>query len=158
MQSVFMHLQRGIVLGSLLLLGCRSAAPYEQELTAPRTYSSQYRCGAKESDELILTLLPNHVFSLQQVDRDQACGHRVTLVYMGRWLVSSDGRQLSLDAGPAWLRRMDIENRKTFSFPDRPGVDALPSVPLAVDPRARLVPFREPFQLTGITVLVNLPE
>ena len=142
----------------LLLVGCLAAGSHEPALTVPGTYSSHYSCGQAPHDELVLTLLPSHVFSLQQVGRNADCGHQLTLVYVGRWLLSDDGRELSLDAGPTWLRRMDVVNRRTFRFPEEPRAEppVLPTRMLAY--RTRLVPFREPFQLTGLTIMVNQPE
>jgi hypothetical protein len=148
----------GSELGALLLVGCLAAGSHEPALTVPGTYSSHYSCGEAWRDEVVLTLLPSHVFSLEQVSRDADCGHQLTLVYVGRWQVSDDGRELSLDAGPAWLRRIDVVDRKTFRFPDQPRDEpaVLPTSMLAY--RTRLVPFREPFQLTGLTIMVNYPE
>jgi hypothetical protein len=124
----------------------------------PGTYSSHYSCGEARRDELLLTLLPGHVFSLRQVGRDADCGHQLTLVYAGRWLLSDDGRELTLDAGPTWLRRIDVVDRRTFRFPDRPRVEP-PVLPISMPAyQTRLVPFREPFQLTGLTIMVNQPE
>ena len=155
MRRWFDYLQRGAGLGSLLLAGCLTAPRHEPELTIPGTYAKHHPCGGAEWDELVLTLLPSHVFTLQQVDRDPGCGHRVTFVHVGRWHVSSDARELSLDSGPAWLRRMDVVDRKTLRFPEQPLAEPqlLTSVMLAQ--RTRLVPFREPFQLTGLTIMVN---
>lgn len=153
----FHYLQRAAGLGSLLLVGCLSAGHHELGVTVPGTYSSHRPCGGDQWDEVLLTLLPSHVFSLQQVDRDRACGHQVTLVFVGRWRVSDDGRQLWLDAGPAWLRQIDIVDRKRFRFPDQPRTES-PSPTQMLAHRTRLVPFREPFQLTGLTIMVNQPE
>jgi hypothetical protein len=158
MRPWFGYLQRGAGLGSLLLVGCLTTGRHEPGLTVPGTYSGHRSCGGEQWDELLLTLLPSHVFSLQQVERDRACGHQLTLVFVGRWLVSNDGRQLWLDAGPTWLRRIDIVDRRTFRFPDQPRADSPSPTPDMLAHRTRLVPFREPFQLTGLTIMVNQPE
>ena len=157
-RSWFASLPCGSELGVLLLVGCVAAGSQQPALTVPGTYSNHYSCGEARHDELVLTLLPSHVFSLQQVGRDADCGHQLTLVYVGRWLLSDDGRELSLDAGPTWLRRIDVVNRRTFRFPEEPRAEppVLPTRMLAY--RTRLVPFREPFQLTGLTIMVNQPE
>lgn len=154
------YVQRGAGLGPFLLVGCLTAGRHElgPGFTVPGTYSLHRACGGDQWDELFLTLLPSHVFSLQQVDRDQACGHRVTLVFVGRWVVSNDGRQLWLDAGPAWLRRMDIVDRRTFRFPNQPRTEPPSPTPDMLAHRAQLVPFRAPFQLTGLTIMVDQPE
>jgi hypothetical protein len=154
----FDSLPYGSEIGALLLVGCLAAGSHEPGPTVPGTYSSHYSCDEARRDELVLTLLPSHVFSLQQVGRNADCGHQLTLVYVGRWQLSDDGRELSLDAGPTWLRRIDVVNRRTFRFPDQPRVEApvLPTSMLAY--RTRLMPFREPFQLTGLTIMVNQPE
>jgi hypothetical protein len=158
MRTWFVYLQRGAGLGLLLLVGCLTAGRHEPEFTVPGTYFSHRPCGGEEWDELLLTLLPSHVFSLQQVDRDQLCGHQVTLVFVGRWVVSNDGRQLWLDAGPTWLRRIDIVDRRTFRFPDQPSAEPPSPTPAMLAHQTRLVPFTAPFQLTGLTILVNQPE
>jgi hypothetical protein len=151
----FHYLQRRAGIGSLLLVGCLNAGRHELGVTVPGTYSSHRPCGADQWDQVLLTLLPSQVFSLQQVDRDQACGHQVTLVFVGRWRVSEDGRQLWLDAGPAWLRRIDVVDRETFRLPDQPRTESPSPTPDMLAQRTRLVPFRAPFQLTGLTILVN---
>ena len=154
----FGSLPCGSELGVLLLVGCLNAGSQGPGPTVPGTYSSHYSCGEVGHDELVLTLLPSHLFSLQQVGRDPNCGHQLTLAYVGRWRLSDDGRELSLDAGPTWLRRIDVVDRRTFRFPDQPRAEPplLPTSMLAY--RTRLVPFREPFQLTGLTIMVDQPE
>jgi hypothetical protein len=154
----FHYLERRAGIGSLLLVGCLSAGRQELGVTVPGTYSRHRPCGGDQWDEVLLTLLPSQVYSLQQVDRDQACGHQVTLVFVGRWRVSDDGRQLWLDAGPAGLRHIDIVDRTTFRFPDQPRTESPSPAPHLLAHRNRLVPFREPFQLTGLTIVVNQPE
>jgi hypothetical protein len=123
-------------------------------LQVPGTFSRSGSCGGELGDEVFLTLLPDGVFSLRQTYRDAGCVTQLTLLYIGRWNMAADGRQLRLDNGPVWLRRLTIVDRRTLSIPEPPDT-ARPATPVYQTAYpARLVPFREPFRLQG---LVSLP-
>ena len=77
-------------------------------------------CGSEWGDLVVHTLLPDGVFSLRQTYRDEDCGQPVTLVYIGQWQIANDGRELRLDNGPVWLRRLPILNHRALRIPDRP--------------------------------------
>ena len=105
---------------------------------------------------MFLTLLPDGVFSLRQTYRDAQCAPQVTLLYMGRWFMAPDGRQLRLDNGPAWLRRLTIVDRRTLRIPEAPDTTTLPVYQTAYP--AQLVPFRDPFRLQGLVSLAPLSQ
>jgi hypothetical protein len=123
------------------------------ELQVPGTFSSSGSCGGEWGDEVFLTLLPDGVFSLRQTYRDSGCVPQLTLLYIGRWNMAADGRQLRLDNGPVWLRRLTIVDRRTLSIPEPPDT-ARPGTPVYQTAYpARLVPFRDPFRLQGLVSL-----
>ena len=122
-------------------------------LQVPGTFSSSGSCGGEWGDEVFLTLLPDGVFSLRQTYRDSGCVPQLTLLYVGRWNMAEDGRQLRLDNGPIWLRRLTIVNRRTLRIPEPPEATR-PSPPVyQTSYPARLVPFRDPFRLQGLVSL-----
>jgi hypothetical protein len=122
-------------------------------LQVPGTFSSGGSCGGEWGDEVYLTLLPDGVFSLRQTYRDSGCVAQLTLLYIGRWNMVEDGRQVRLDNGPVWLRRLTIVNRRTLRIADPPE-SAHPSPPVyQTSYPARLVPFRDPFRLQGLVSL-----
>jgi hypothetical protein len=129
-----------------------------QGLEVPGTFSRGGSCGGEWGDEVFLTLLPDGVFSLRQTYRDSGCVPQLTLLYIGRWNMVADGRQLRLDNGPAWLRRLTIVDRRTLRIPDPPET-ARPSLPVyqTAGP-SRLVPFRDPFRLRGTESLAPLVQ
>ena len=121
-----------------------------QGLQVPGTFSRGGSCGGEWGDEVFLTLLPDGVFSLRQTYRDSGCVPQVTLLYIGRLNMAADGRQLRLDNGPGWLRRLTVVNRRTLRIPEPPD-SASPSLPVYQTAYpARLVPFRDPFRLQGL--------
>jgi hypothetical protein len=122
------------------------------ELQVPGTFSSGGSCGGEWGDEVFLTLLPDGVFSLRQTYRDSGCVPQLTLLYIGRWNMAEDGRQLRLDNGPVWLRRLTIVNRRTLRIPDPPEATR-PSPPVYQTSYPRLVPFQDPFRLQGLVSL-----
>ena len=123
------------------------------ELQVPGTFTSGGSCGGEWGDEVVLTLLPDGVFSLRQTYRDSGCVSQLTLLYIGRWAMAADGRQLRLDNGPVWLRRLTVVNRRTLRIPDQPE-GARPAAPVyQTSYPARLVPFRDPFRLQGLVSL-----
>jgi hypothetical protein len=120
-------------------------------LQVPGTFSSGGSCGGEWGDEVFLTLLPDGVFSLRQTYRDSGCVPQLTLLYVGRWAMAADGRQLRLDNGPVWLRRLTIVNRRTLRIPQPPDTTR-PSLPVYQTAYpARLVPFGDPFRLQGLS-------
>jgi hypothetical protein len=125
-------------------------------LEVPGTFSRDGSCGGDWGDEVFLTLLPDGVFSLRQIYRDAQCAPQVTLLYMGRWVMAPDGRQLRLDNGPAWLRRVTIVDRRTLRIPEAPDTTTLPVYQTAYP--AQLVPFRDPFRLQGLVSLAPLSQ
>jgi hypothetical protein len=126
------------------------AAPGASGLQVPGTFSSGGSCGGEWGDEVFLTLLPDGVFSLRQTYRDSGCVPQLTLLYIGRWAMAADGRQLRLDNGPVWLRRLTVVNRRTLRIPEPPDTTG-PSLPVYQTAYpARLVPFRDPFRLQGL--------
>jgi hypothetical protein len=119
-------------------------------LQVPGTFTRGGSCGGEWGDEVFLTLLPDGVFSLRQTYRDAACVPQLTLLYLGRWGIAAEGRQLRLDNGPAWLRRLTIVDRRTLQIPEPPATSR-PSPPVyQTSYPARLVPFRHPFRLQGL--------
>lgn len=141
----------------------RAAAPMSvpevaQGLEVPGTFSRGGSCGGEWGDEVFLTLLPDGIFSLRQTYRDSGCVPQLTLLYIGRWNMAADGRQLRLDNGPVWLRRLTIIDRRTLSIPEPPET-ARPSLPVyQTAAPSRLVPFRDPFQLRGALNLAPLVQ
>ncbi|HEY7504598.1 MAG TPA: hypothetical protein VH700_10900 [Gemmatimonadales bacterium] len=118
-------------------------------LQVPGTFSSGGSCGGDWGDEVYLTLLPDGVFSLRQTYRDDECAPQLTLLYIGRWNMAENGRQVRLDNGPVWLRRLTIVNRRTLRIPDPPE-GARPALPVyQTSYPGRLLPFRDPFRLQG---------
>jgi hypothetical protein len=152
-----------VLLGACLSAGRPSAEPAEPApaaapedgpanppgLQVPGTFSRAGSCGGEWGDEVFLTLRPDGVFSLRQTYRDSGCVPQLTLVYLGRWDMAADGRQLRLDNGPVWLRRLTIIDRRTLQIPDPPEA-ARPTPPVyqTAYPK-RLTPFRDPFRLRG---------
>jgi hypothetical protein len=129
-----------------------------EELEVPGTFSLGGSCGGEWGDEVFLTLLPDGVFSLRQVYRDSGCAPQLTLLYIGRWNMAAGGRQLRLDNGPVWLRRLTILDRRTLRIPDPPDT-ARPSLPVyQTAAPSRLVPFRDPFRLRGALSLAPLVQ
>lgn len=129
-----------------------------QGLEVPGTFSRGGSCGGEWGDEVFLTLLPDGIFSLRQTYRDSGCVPQLTLLYIGRWNMAADGRQLRLDNGPVWLRRLTIIDRRTLSIPEPPET-ARPSLPVyQTAAPSRLVPFRDPFQLRGALNLAPLVQ
>jgi hypothetical protein len=162
------HLRRSRIpsLAALLLAGCLwgrrphaevSPAPAPARpidaLTIPGTYATGASCGQDGGDEVFLTILPSHVFSMRQAYRDTACHHLISLVYLGAWAASADGRRLTLDAGPPWLRVLAIVDAHTLrvSTPSRdpPGVFRVERVARPV----HLVDLRPPFRPFGPALL-----
>jgi hypothetical protein len=160
--------RRGAGLVAIMLAACLNAGRQGVEPAAPRsaeagtasgvasglqvpgTFSSGGSCGGEWGDEVFLTLLPDGVFSLRQTYRDSRCVPQLTLLYVGRWAMAADGRQLRLDNGPVWLRRLTIVNRRTLRIPEPPDTTR-PSLPVYQTAYpARLVPFRDPFRLQGL--------
>jgi hypothetical protein len=122
-------------------------------LQVPGTFSSGGSCGGELGDEVFLTLLPDGVFSLRQTYRDSGCVPQLTLLYIGRWNLAANGRQVRLDNGPVWLRRLTIVNRRTLRIADPPE-GTRPSSPVyQTSYPARLVPFSDPFRLQGLVSL-----
>jgi hypothetical protein len=129
--------------------GASDSAP---GLEVPGTFSRGGSCGGTWGDEVFLTLLPDGVFSLRQTYRDSRCVPQLTLLYIGRWNMAADGRQLRLDNGPVWLRRLTIVNPRTLRIPEPPDTTG-PSLPVYQTAYpARLVPFRDPFRLQGLSL------
>jgi hypothetical protein len=125
-------------------------------LEVPGTFTRVGSCGGEWGDEVFLTLLPDGVFSLRQTYRDAGCVPQLTLLYIGRWDIAAEGRQLRLDNGPAWLRRLTIVDRRTLSIPTLPATSR-PSPPVyQTSSPARLVPFRDPFRLRGVVTQAAL--
>jgi hypothetical protein len=102
-------------------------------------------CGAETGGEVSLSLLENQLAVLRQVYRDSSCAHQVTTVFFGRWNVAPEGRRLTLDSGPSWLRRLDIVDRQTLRLVESPPEASPASYPST--PPERLVPFSRPFEL-----------
>jgi hypothetical protein len=151
----------GLVAGTLLVLSCFPRAGAERGPPAPvsvrtsgplvpGTYTTRPPHGGAFGDELFLTLLPNHTFSLRQTYRDRRRATQETVLVLGRWTQTPDGCQVTLEGGPPWLRRLDVIDQGTLrmvSLPDR--------TPLETDryqspQRVGLVPFLEPFKLRGL--------
>lgn len=129
-----------------------SARPIDA-LRIPGTYATAASCGQDGGDEVFLTILPGHVFSMRQAYRDDACHHLISLVYLGGWVASKDGRRLTLDAGPPWLRVLAIVDAHTLrvSTPtsDEPGLFRVEQDPRPV----HLVDLRPPFRPFGPALL-----
>ena len=109
-------------------------------------------CGSEWGDLVLLTLLPDGMFSLRQTYRDKDCGRPVTLVYLGNWRVANDGSELRLDNGPVWLRRLAILNHRTLRIPDRPPAATPSRTVVQTASRTPLLPFRDPFHLRGLGI------
>jgi hypothetical protein len=151
---------------ALLLAGCASAGAHDavvrqspapgrpiDALIIPGTYATAASCGQARGDEVFLTILPSHVFSMRQTYRDKACNHLVSLVYLGDWVASEDGKRLKLDAGPPWLRVLAIVDAHTLRAPtpgrDEPGLFRSDDDPWPV----HLVELHPPFRPLGPTLL-----
>ena len=155
----------GLGLASALLTGClagtrqpsesleRPALPESGGLQIPGSYMISRPCGSEWGDLVVLTLLPDGVFSLRQTYRDQDCAQPVTLVYLGQWRIAGDGRVLHLDNGPVWLRHLTILNQRALRIPDRPPPEHPPAALVQTAARTPLLPFRDPFHLRGLGVL-----
>jgi hypothetical protein len=160
----------GLALASAMLMGCLAgsrqagaavenrAVPDTGALHVPGSYAIGGTCGSEWGDLVVLTLLPDGLFSLRQTYRDQGCIQQVTLVYLGRWTLADDGHQLQLDSGPVWLRRLTILNRRTLRFPDRPPSSPPPRGVIQTATRAPLLPFGDPFRLRGAGALPGWVE
>jgi hypothetical protein len=157
--------RNGLGLASVLLTGCLAASrqpsptmespvPDGIGLHVPGTYAIGGSCGSEWGDLVVLTLLPNGAFSLRQTYRDQDCAQLVTLVYLGQWALTDGGHQLRLDNGPAWLRRLTILNGRTLEIPDRPSSPPPPRAVIQTASRTRLQPFRDPFHLRGLGIVL----
>jgi hypothetical protein len=165
-QAAVRSARYGLGLASALLSGClagsrqssaameRPAGPDPGGLRVPGSYAIGGSCGSAWGDLVVLTLLPDGAFSLRQTYRDQDCAQLVTLVYLGRWTLADDGHQLRLDNGPAWLRRLTVLNRRTLLIPNRPPSPPPPRAMIQTASRARLQPFRDPFHLRGLGIVV----
>jgi hypothetical protein len=136
----------------------RPIVPEPAALQVPGSYTISRPCGSEWGDLAVLTLLPDGVFSLRQTYRDQDCGRPVTLVYLGRWSIADDGRELRLDNGPVWLRRLTILNHRTLRMPDRPRPEHPPQMVVQTASRKPLLPFRDPFRLRGLGTLAGWIE
>jgi hypothetical protein len=167
----FRRTRHGAGLAAAMLGACLSPGPQGSELAAPApepaigrapevapgleipgTFSRDGSCGGEWGDEVFLTLLPDGVFSLRQTYRDSGCVPQLSLLYIGRWDTAPDGRQLRLDNGPVWLRRLTIIDRRTLGIP-QPPTTARPSLPVYQTAYpARLVPFPDPFRLQGLSL------
>jgi hypothetical protein len=132
--------------------GTSNASGGTAGLQIPGTFSRGGSCGEEWGDEVFLTLLPDGVFSLRQTYRDSGCVPQVSLLYIGRWDMAPDGRHLWLDNGPVWLRWLTIIDRRTLSIPEPPA-SGRPTVPVYQTAYpARLLPFRDPFRLQGLSL------
>jgi hypothetical protein len=159
----------GLALASVMVMGCLAgsrqsapageirAVPEAGGLRVPGTYAIGGSCGSEWGDQVVLTLLPEGLFSLRQTYRDQDCVRQVTLVYLGRWTLADDGHELRLDNGPVWLRRLTILNQWTLRFPDPPRPSPPPRGVIRTASRA-LLPFRDPFHLRGAGALPGSVE
>ena len=121
-------------------------------LQVPGTFSHGGSCGGAWGDEVFLTLLPDGVFSLRQTYRDGGCVPQLTLLYIGRWDMAEDGREVRLDNGPIWLRVLTIVDRRTLRIPDPPDATPPRSPVYRTAYPARLVPFGDPFRLQGVVI------
>ena len=116
-------------------------------LEVPATFAMGQACGADAGGEVSLSLLENHIAVLRLVHGDSSCAHQVTFLFLGRWNVEPEGRRLTLDTGPSWVRRLDIVNRQTLRLVDAPQPGA-PPASYPSTPPDRLVPFSRPFELS----------
>jgi len=159
-KAVVRSVRYGLGLASALLTGCLAGARQPSEpaarpvapaggLQVPGSYMISRSCGSEWGDLVVLTLLPDGVFSLRQTYRDGDCGRPVTLVYIGQWRIANDGRELRLDNGPVWLRRLAILNHRALRIPDRPPPER-PGPLVQTASRTPLLPFRDPFHLRGL--------
>ena len=132
-------------------------APTSVALQVPATYAMGRRCGSETGGEVSLSLLENQIAVVRQVHRDSSCSQQETTVFLGRWSVASEGRRLTLDTGPSWLRRFDIVNRQTLRMVDSPRPEPSPGLHRSTAP-TRLVPFRRPLELRDpLQVAYGLP-
>ena len=115
-------------------------------LEVPATYAMGRACGADAGGEVSLSLLENRLVVLRQIQGDSSCAHQVTTLFLGRWSVASQGRRLTLDTGPSWLRRLEIVDRQTLRLIDTPRAEASPASHPSRTPE-RLVPFSRPLEL-----------
>lgn len=142
-------------MAALLLMSCLPPAPALPDpggagksiaLEVPATYAMGSACGPETGGEVSLSLLENQIAVVRQVHRDTTCAYQETRLFLGRWSVASEGRRLTLDTGPSWLRRFDIVNRQTLRMVDSPRPEPSPESYRTTTPK-RLVPFRKPFEL-----------
>ena len=117
-------------------------------LQVPATYAMGRACGSETGGEVSLSLLENQIVVLRQVHRDASCARLATTLFLGRWRVASEGRRLTLDTGPSWLRRFDIVDRQTLRMVDSPRPEPSPAIHRSTPPK-RLVPFSHPLELRG---------
>jgi hypothetical protein len=144
----------GMAVG-LLMMSCLPSAPGLSapasagtgvSLQVPATYAMGRACGSDTGGEVSLSLLENQLVILRQVHRDASCVHLATTLFLGRWRVAPEGRRLTLDTGPSWLRRFDIVDRQTLRMVDSPRPEPSPGIHRSTTPK-RLVPFGRPFEL-----------
>ena len=109
-------------------------------------------CGSEWGDLVVLTLLPDGVFSLRQTYRDEDCGQPVTLVYIGQWQIANDGRELRLDNGPVWLRRLADPESPGSRIPGSPATRTSRARWFRPHPERHCCPSGDPFHLRGLGI------
>jgi len=120
-------------------------------LTSPASYRRS-GSGTTGGDDVLLTLHPGGVFSLEQTHRHGEGVHQVTRVFLGSWSIAPDGTQLWLDNGPGWLRQLTIADDGALRFsasrePESSGRSHRAAT------ATRLLPFHDPFHLSGLVLL-----
>jgi hypothetical protein len=116
----------------------------------PGTYTTRPSSEGAFGDDLFLTLLPNYTFSLRQTYRDRGRATQETVLVLGRWTQTPDGRQVTLEGGPPWLRRLDVIDQGTLRMVGLPRTTPLETGRYQMPQRIGLVPFIEPFKLRGL--------
>jgi hypothetical protein len=124
-----------------------------EALTVPASYCRS-DSGITGGDQILLTLHPGGAFSLEQTYRHGEGVHQFTRVFLGRWSVAAGGTQLWLDDGPPWLRRLASAGDGSLRIPDGLDRESSGSVHRAATP-TRLLPFHDPFHLSGLVVLAT---
>jgi hypothetical protein len=119
-------------------------------LTVPGLYATRQACAGQPVVDVFLMLYPDSLFTLRQTHRGRACEEEIAFLYMGRWTLSSDGREVRLLGAVASPRRFVVVDRRTLRIADEPRSITDSVAAWRTGRPVRLLPFREPFRLRGL--------
>jgi hypothetical protein len=119
-------------------------------LTVPGLYATHQACAGQPAVDVFLMLYPDSLFMLRQTHRGRACEEEIAFLYMGRWTLSRDGREVRLLGAVASPRRFVVVDRRTLRIADEPRPITDSVTARRTGRPVRLLPFRDPFRLRGL--------